>query len=52
MPPTEDAHGEQVAHTVDGQKAEALGSGLNATCTLRLLDNHSPAKPTGPSLEP
>jgi hypothetical protein len=40
--------GEQVADTVDGQKADALGSGLKATSTLRLIDNHSPAKPTAP----
>jgi protein-disulfide isomerase len=33
--------GEQVAQTVDAQKAEATQSGLNATPTLRLVDNHT-----------
>jgi protein-disulfide isomerase len=33
--------GEQVAQTVDAQKAEAMQSGLNVTPTLRLIDNHT-----------
>ncbi|WP_447739608.1 DsbA family protein [Pseudomonas laurentiana] len=33
--------GEQVAQTVDGQKAEALQNGLSATPTLRLIDNYT-----------
>lgn len=33
--------GEQVAQTVDAQKAEAMQSGLNVTPILRLIDNHT-----------